>query len=670
MDYVEDTPDDDGLGNGERYEAVLPAQAQVGDLEYYFVCDSDGYRYQSLDYTGLSYPYPAESDPSWPNQLRGGASEPDGREFYVRLRPYQSPYGAVHVVTDDPAVPPVEMALVGDNRWQGMVPRTDVADTNLSFYFRATRAYVPDADTFSTNTVCWSEAAQTGAGRVPFGGVCVETNDAGRIRVKADSGGYIMVTLNTDTKEYMTRRAEYQNFNAWPAPPEKFSESSGQSAKQSFGNSFETWPVNTETNYSEFFDLISSIPTTNVYSREPFPTPRDWMAGSAAFVVERVDADIYNKPGGWTGITVQNHALRLKGGDSALGLGYVHNTRVSRTDGIKALSFKCRLGQPASNFDVTYDRTGFMKSNYMFKANARVYGSMSPERPSMSVIGYYRDPENFYEYRVSQIRVGTDESRLEHQLYKWENGSPKPLATGATKDNADLISAARSLEMRLFNETTGTRIYCLYNGSSRVNLVELTANSPHTYGTYGFLSADCEAGFSYAQTQPTTTGAALVGSTPVTVLYADNNIVGQMGNWYTPAGRYAFDIDSVPRRIQAVIPDQKLGVYLQTAEPGSDAEPSAPGTTGWKKYQELTVSGFGYSSNAVTVKDWKTQYVMLQVSGMTNTLSVTDVAVDAAVPNQKFFELRSRWMARLGAGGVAIHSFHAKIFLRIDFFIA
>jgi len=40
-----------------------------------------------------------------------------------------------------------------------------------------------------------------------------------------------------------------------------------------------------------------------------------------------------------------------------------------------------------------------------------------------------------------------------------------------------------------------------------------------------------------------------------------------------------------------------------------------------------------------------------------------------AVPNQEFFELRSCWIARLGAGGVAILSFHENIFLRVAFFI-
>jgi len=617
-----------GQGNGEQFATTNAiVYTQVGDLEYYFTCDFDGYRYKSPDYTGLNFSYASESDGISPRTLRGGASEPDGREFYARLRPFRSPYGAVYVVADE-LTNAVAMELVGDNEWRGLVPSVGAADTNLTWYFKGVKAYEgPGSDTFSTGTVCWTELAQSGVGRVPYGGVCVETNDSGRIRVKVDAGGYVMMTLNTETKDYMARRAEYQNFNAWPARADKFSESSGQSAKQSFLNTFEAWPVNTETTYSEFFDLY--LPSTNVYSREPFGTMRNWIAGSAAFVVERVEADIYNKP---VPGAFRNQALRLKGGSSSLGLGYVYNTVASRTDGIKQLSFKYRLGQPASNFDVAYDRTRFTTNNYLVRANARSYAAISPEQPSFSLIGYYRDPDNFYEYRLTQVpHTTTLDQRISHQIYKWVDGVPS-LKASANIDGYNLTSSGITIEMRLYNASaSSTMIRCRFGSSD--NVVTFTDNSaPIQSGTYGVLSADCKAGFSDIFIRGTTVNAAENTATTLTKVL-DSTLGSAAFNdyeltWYTPVGRFVLDSGSSPKGIYAVIPDQKLGVYLQTSSKGSTSEPAAPGTTAWKKFQELSVSGFGYSTNTVTIKDWQTQYVMLQVLGMTNTLSATDVAVD------------------------------------------
>ncbi len=67
----------DGRGNGERFEAVLPFQPLGGLLEYYFVCDFDGYRYQSPDYTGLGYAgYPAEGRSPFTTPVQTGTLAP------------------------------------------------------------------------------------------------------------------------------------------------------------------------------------------------------------------------------------------------------------------------------------------------------------------------------------------------------------------------------------------------------------------------------------------------------------------------------------------------------------------------------------------------------------------------------------------------------------------
>jgi hypothetical protein len=628
----------DGQGNGERFDAVLPVQTQVGDLEYYFVCNFDGYRYQSLDYTGTgltgilagspqAFPYASE----WlsPRRLRGGASEPDGREFYTRLRQYKSPYGALYVVASDTnSFPqPIEMSLTADDEWRGFVPIRSAGVTNLSWYFKSANLFVPASNTFATNSTSWAEQAQAGVGRVPYGGTCVATNGPQRINVTVSGGGYVQMVFNTSTLDYMTSRAEYQNFNAWPAPATNYTDSSGQDPRMRVLNTFDSWPVNVDQTFNE--NLVLYPPTTNVYSRDPFITSLNgqWVSGSSAYVSDRNEADYTNKPSGVTGF--RNVALRLKGGDGVLGLGYAYNTVASRPDGLKQISVKCRLGQAASNFDVTYNRNEFTRSNYLARASAVALAGMSPEQPSLSLIGYFRDPQNFYEYRITQIPdTATRDKRANFQLYKWLNGVPSLLKENKLNSDVVLTAAATDsaslMEIRIYNATsTSTRIRCQFASVGEV-LDYTDSSSPFQSGTYGFLSSECEAGFSNVRVGDTIAGAADAGNA-ITVLSGtvSGDFDVQKLNWFTPVGRYQATRVVSPYGIYSVIPTQKIGIYLQDSDYSVTNAPAAPGSASWVKLQEVAVPSFGYSSITLPIYSWKSQFVMFQVLG-----GGVDVAVD------------------------------------------
>jgi len=614
-------------GNNEGYEGVIPPHPRTGDLEYYFECSYAGYSYQSPDYTGEGHVYPSEAAAAgFSPRLLGSRSQP----FSIRIRPFVSPYGSISVVADE-YPEPVTMELVADNTWRGMLPLSDAGTTNVSWRLKGERRYLPVEVAYSTSVVHWAETLPGTINRLPYGGVCEETETPLTKTVTADRGAYVMLTFDTETLKYMLVRAEYQNFNNWPALSDKFSESNGQTPKASFLNTFEAWPVSVEDTYSQYFHL--PVPTTNVFVREPFGTPQaNWMAGHAAFSVERTLADENNKPAGY--VNFRNQALRLQGGGCTLGLGYVHNTVQTRTDGIRDFAFKYRLAQTADKIDVAYDRTAFISSNYSAKVTARSYTGHSPDAPSLSVIAYYQDADHFYEYRITQV-PDTDnlsrDKRVTHQLYRWINGTPTLLATSGTYDTGnagDIAGFEHAMEIRIFNQPNSTLIRCYYYPSSSAVLrIDHTDNSDSrlTYGTYGVLSEDCGAGFSNFIIQPTTTGATLTGSA-ITVLSDTNAFNTDKNNWSAPSGRFVLDGDRSPKGIHAVIPTQKLGVYLQSSAQDSTAEPAAPGTTAWKLFQEITVSGYGYKTNAVTVKDWKTQFLLLQVMGVAG--SKADVVVD------------------------------------------
>jgi len=636
MTYVAGTGSN---GDGEIYQAVLPPQPRVGDLEYYFVCNFLGYRYKPLDFTQSGYVWwpgnPEQSEGLSPRSLRGDTSVEGGREFYARLRPYPSPYGAVSVVTgpyyDENPIP---MTLVSNDVWRGMIPLANGAQTNLQFYFRGDRKYVAGSDSFDTNPVYWAEPSQALIGVVPFGGVCVarSTRPDAPMRVTALGGGYIQVLFNANTMEYMTSRAEYQNFNVWAAPPNVFTDSNGQASKQRFGNTFDAWPENGTKTIDEFF--LGRPAQTNVYNTYPYATFNGWLSGGSAYVVDRLAANSFNTPD-LSDLKFRNVAIRLKGGAEGLGLGYIHNREGGTLpDGIGRLSFKCRLGQVANPYEAPYYKQGFAMQNYLVQARmVATGGGLSPQEATVSLLGYFADPDNFYEFRVTQIPDTANlsrDKRLMFELYKWKNGVAYQLAKNTPNQDLQLTSGTVG-ELRMYTSGITTEIRCkfgtydnilTYNDSGQKGGAALTLG-----GTCGFMSSECRAGFSDVYTRPTAAGAAPTGSL-TSILRSKTDFSADVLNWsVAPVGRWEALSGVSPKGIYAVNPTQKLGVFLQPTEYGTDDPPQAPGTLAWSLFKEVTLTGFDYFVYDVPVYAWRSHFIMMQVLGRTDNLRV-DVVVD------------------------------------------
>ena len=666
MSYVAGTGD--GAGNGERYAAVLPAFSDVGDLEYYFIGDFVGTAYLSPDYTGTGsagvpagapvvFPYKSES--LSPRMLRYGD---DGKDFSTRLRPYASRYGALYAETDQ-LNDPVGMALSGNGEWRALVPLAGTGVTNLTWRFRAVDEYVPGSEQISTGVTFWAGVGDLKGGHVPYGGICVATNETGRLNVGVDSGNYAMLTLNTESLQYLATRAEYQNFNKWSAPENYFSESNGQDPKSSFENNFDAWDanvfgttLNSEGQGTAFEPLNLPTTITNSYSRSQFTTAYGWAAGSAAYVSERPFDTVYEVAGYYN---FRNLALRLKGGDSALGLGYVHNMVASLPDGLKEFSFNCRLGQGARSTDVAYYRNGFTGDNYGVLAYPYALANgMSPETPSLSLIGHYQDADHFYEYRITQIKDSRDtESVVQdkaslHELYKWVNGVPT-LLKSYTLLGARLDIGA-SINMRFYNtDANTTLIKCTYVTTEVLSCTDSALPHIRT-GSVGVLSADCQSVFGEIYLQPTDSTATLTGSASAILNNALYDTNAQYNDWYVPVGRFTLRGDINPKGIYSVTPIQQLGVYVQDTVFGSDTEPSEQvgGAQGWRLVKTVQVKNFSYQTNTVAFNSWQAQFVMLQVLGGASTSNQADVAVDEfgvsswhGIENGKGNHDRSEWVA-------------------------
>lgn len=631
MTYIAGTGSASGNGISNRYEVALSSISDVGDLEYYFTCDFGGYLYQSPDYTGTgivgvgagnpgTYPYASEN--LSPRSLRRGGSE---REYYVRLRPYRSTFGSLYAETDQHASP-IEMLLTGNNEWRAMVPVGAAGITNLTWHFKGLGEYTAGTGKASTNKVYWSGLGDvTGGGSVPYGGFCVRTADTARLNVAISSGAYAMLTLNTDTMQYMANRAEYQNFNLWPAPLDKFTESNGQVEKQYFPESFESWPTNEDVVYEQSF--VGYAPDTNVFHNTPFTTIGSWTACSAKYVAERAfdtnpDA-VFN---------ARNLALRLKGGDGDLGLGYTYNQLSQLPDGLKKVAFNARLGQRSDNYDVVYWRNGFTNLNYLVRATAKVVDavSLSPETPSVSLIAYYQDPGTFYEFRITQVAdpSGTAASPIDkcvhYELYKWRYGAPTLLKEN-TQSNLSIndtpltsVNDAAPVEMRLYSGSGWTRIRCKFLTFDNV-LDHTDYSSPITYGTFGFVSSEAKASLSTVITFPTASDASQTG-TQSSPMRNDSNFSTDIANWYYPTNRYFVPSNVSPKGIYSVVPRQNLGVYVQTSNYGSGMEAT---NAVWTLFGQVTVTNYTYQTFTLTMNSWQSEYVRLQVLG-----GEADVAVD------------------------------------------
>jgi len=621
----------DGNGNDEIYECTVDASDQIGDIEYYYLSYFGGYVYESPDYTatGFEYPYPSEN--LSPQVLRG---VPEIKEFSLRLRDYNSVYGNLYVVSDQHAQP-IQMNLVDDHQWRGLVPVTGLTPTNLSWNLMAESEYFDGAESYSTNRTYWAAAASLNGSvpNLPYGGVFVETNESARITVEVEDSGYMMVSFNTETLVFLITRAEYQNFNAWPAREDFFSESSGQSDKQSFENDFDEWPLSEDQVFIEPFAAFVS--TTNVYQRDPFITPLDWVAGSAAYVSERT-LDTEYGPAGIN--NYRNLALRLKGGDTALGLGYVYNTLTTLPDGLKQINFKARIGQSSDNTQISYNRDFFTLPSYTVTANKVGSGNMSPENPSVSIVGYYQDYQNFYEFRVVQVANPSDvignvnDQRVDFYLIKWLNGVAYQLDYKKSSSNLT-ISRDSIVQMRFYTSGNSTRIKCRY--ANLDNIIDKTdSTNPFMMGTFGVISSECLSHFAQITYQTSDSNANATG-TPVYVLGAADNapggpagaIPGQKAHWFVPTGVYEFRTDVTPPGIYRVITNQKLDVYVQETDYGSNQEPSAPGTLAWVLLREVTIPDFEYQSITVDIEWWQSHFVMLQVGDGNSDVAVDELEV-------------------------------------------
>jgi len=665
----------DGLGNNELWQPATPLQrySDVGDLQYYFVCQFEGEYYQSKDYT--VYPvetnlvlFPPENQSPRTYSAAGmtAGSSAATTPFVYSMRLFPSNHDTVKTVLfvngssvpePESSVPP--MTLVGTNRWQ---TKYDIVNhpgvTNLLWYFEATGAYTNNFQTTSEKTY-WQNIGSSPIqnGGLPYGDNC-ELTDAsitnrpgswfGVTTVPGESS-YVLFTLDTGRTNYLAGRGEYQNFNAWnvgSVAEGKFTDALDKYPKISYSQNFSTnWLASYFGGKSNWFGVGTF---TDITSRQFGPDQIlgdvNWLAGAYQQAIERtainglvIDAE--------TAIQRRNQGVRLLGGATGLGLGYYQGSRNQLTgiNGLGTISFKARLSRPLSeepnyNFNAAYRWVDLVKSNYMLSAYMRA-DVASPETPSLSLIAYYQGPQRFYEYRIVQLPDARDvngttavagrDRYVAHQIWKWSGNNTPLMLAESKRPNTSATALEATYDAKLTDPVVNPTEFRIYTGSTGVvmrvkfknqeipfpsgsaNFEVVDATSPLLYGGYGFHAADCTLSFTSLGVSPTGPGA-IPGSPEVAVIGGSDTGAALAGQWAFPSDLYEVSGNSFISKPLAT----QVKVQTGTSELGP-----------WTTFYTQTINSYDYQTITATTNSWQSLCAKIQIDNDAENVVIDGVNV-------------------------------------------
>ncbi|MCL1921113.1 MAG: InlB B-repeat-containing protein [Kiritimatiellaeota bacterium] len=629
----------DGVGDGERWDGVVPQYPDKGSIEYYFVAAFNGVHYQSPNYAYINSPDEYVYLPETPSpKAFGSAAEP----FRFDIRLYPAAFGEVVAVTDQFGEIPMRQS--GTNEWQALISVVGTTVSNITWYFKGRDEYLGNYD-FSDDTVYWCNLTGIRYGSLPYGDNCLNTldaeyatNEVNRFEVKVvpDESNFVLLTLNTEQTSFMAGRGEYQDFNAWNGSDHVFTHTFDKYPKTSYVQEFTEWPLPAFESVQNHWGEGPTLPA-NVAHLEQVQDSTFWtVLGSFEYVEERTPVN--DLPDWLPFERGRNQAVRLFGGSPYLGLGYLQGNeeQVQGTrsiNGVGTVSFKARLSRlPKNNdfycFEPAVYTQGYTLSNYLMRVYLSV-SALSPEAPSLSAIIYYQSPYAFYEYRVTQITDPNSftsansssidaniDNRVRHQFFKWSNGVANQLFVSEEQGRklADIMSNQNPLEVRAWNEGTSVRFRGQVGGTSSIfNLLDSTPLCRS--GTCGFISTECSVN--------------LVGGTSGTYLRETDVGAEERG-----AGWRLTPLDTVNAPFWSLSPiyESSGGTFRTKALTGRVRVKLGNTAAGpWENRGDLTVSGFQYQNLSLPVEEWQRKYVRLQAVGAESGEVVSDVVLDGVV---------------------------------------
>ena len=254
-----------------------------------------------------------------------------------------------------------------------------------------------------------------------------------RTRVQIDYDGFLMYRFCTTNGSYQIRRAAWQDFNAWQADDNEYSRSFGLYDMKTFESDLEGRDL---TVFKQSLDsvLIDSVKAMDNYSPASGQYMYGYIGKNAKVLKDRVLSD--NAPD-WTSKT-KNTEVVLRGYPGIE--GSLETTSENKGEGRGTLKMRVRShtdddrnavyrGDENSATGV-FSATGWENYRVMARIMAPNTDDVSDAEHSLSLIGYWRDPNNYWEARITQKselmadQKGRTRNWFEVHVYAWIDGEP------------------------------------------------------------------------------------------------------------------------------------------------------------------------------------------------------------------------------------------------------
>ena len=670
-----------------------------GDLEYFYEMRLSAPYYEYCDYSGLnlglgdlytenisvvtnraSGNWPYVSPLPWPEYDTTYQSR--GTDWFVRLRNGRSNYEAVNLQMfaidewgDCSPTNTVEMELVTNHVWRGMLPTRTAYEGGMKFRFEALNKQVDGTTEVVTNKVFWSSPDDIATLPVSAAYVVEVGEDSWTAAPLDADAGYLLFQVDDEKKTLTIVRADYQNFDAWSDANiggkfkgnsvENDSKSGTSANARQLSETFDTWKNMSATNqfWSEAF--VAGVATLALGDYEPWDaadSPNGWGLGPGMLVYERFKDQSTGR------------AFQMEG----QGRGYISfvNAAVSPR-GLESISFDGRLAQSVEFDDFAYyDAYDKMSmTNYTIVARAAFdddNGASFTGDASLSLVAYYTPDLGCYEFRVDQALANGKNINAKGQvfsLYRWrydEEGTMNSVLLGSvTNNNVNLpvtSSKTQHIPMYLSVSNDAAGVACIMAGvkydtsgmSASQSMSNLSGNyfsvcyrdateDRLTGGTYGVTTANSEGRFvrlaHFAVPVPFITNYTTDNridrytNNPITLPASDTSKYRELssdiesGRWrLTPGRLLKYDVGSgIGWAIKAKIPNQTLKLYL-----------TGPGrNTGWQLHATTNFSSFGSATKPTSFVVRTTEDCSVKLAaGGTSRDRRTDIAVDNLVIRQ------------------------------------
>lgn len=245
-----------------------------------------------------------------------------------------------------------------------------------------------------------------------------------RTRVQIDYSGFLMYRFCTTNGAWQIRRAAWQDFNTWQADNAKYSRSFGIYDMKTFESDLEGRDLTPFADNLSFatMDDDSLVPATTGWSDAITNLYWNGFAGAGMRIVkDRVPAK--------AGSQTRNTAVWLNTHPTKQGPGHLETTMAQRgAQGRGTLTMRVRSASDDDR-NITWKAADEMQDYVVVARVANPQESdVSDGEYSLSLIGYYEDPFNYWEARIVQKSWLTgntsrpERTWFEVHIFKWTEG--------------------------------------------------------------------------------------------------------------------------------------------------------------------------------------------------------------------------------------------------------